>query len=57
MKTKVVPWEYECPYCDTANALPNPPPATHMCRECGRHWDVQKLHAAGYVVVKERVPK
>jgi transposase-like protein len=52
-------WEYDCPDCDTSNALSNPPfPATHTCRECGRTWDVQKLRAAGLVTLQhERIPK
>lgn len=58
-KTKIARWwEYECPDCDTSNSLDVPPfPASHACRECGRAWDVQKLNAAGLVVLcRERVP-
>ena len=59
MKTKTIEWwEYDCPECDTSNALPNPPfPASASCCECGRVWNVQRLRAAGYVALqRERVP-
>jgi len=59
MTTKILSWwEYDCPECETSNALPNPPfPASHTCRECGRSWNVQKLNAKGYIALqKERVP-
>jgi DNA primase large subunit len=59
MKMKTVSWwEYDCPECDTSNALPNPPfPATHYCRECGRLWDVHKLRVAGFITLQQdRIP-
>lgn len=60
MPMKIVKWwEYDCPECDTSNALPDPPfPATHTCRECGRSWNVQKLRAANYIALQQdRIPK
>jgi general stress protein YciG len=58
-KTKIAAWwEYDCPECETSNALPDPPfPALVICQECGRGWNTQKINAAGYIALqKERIP-
>lgn len=60
MRTKIVRWwEYDCPECDTSNAVPNPPfPPVSVCRECGRSWITQRLREQGYIVLQQdRVPK